>query len=192
MPAHHPPLLPPPPSLPKVWLMTDERMGEALWTTLRRLPPGAGLVFRHHATPPRERLTLFRRVRRIARARRLTVVSADGPLPGADGVHRGRGRGLRTWPAHDRREAIAAKRAGAALVFVSPVHATRSHPGAAALGPMRAARMAQGLGMTVIALGGMDARRWRRIRRLGFDGWAGIDAFNQTRRSAQNLKAVPR
>lgn len=162
---------------PHLWLMTDERLGEALWRALRRLPPGAGVVFRHHAMPRRERQALYLRLRRVAQARRLVVVSAGGPLPGAGGVHKGRGPGLRTWPAHDRREAIAAKVAGAALVFVSPVYPTRSHPGAPTLGPMHAARVAQGLGMTVIALGGMTGRRWRRVRTLGFDGWAGIDAF---------------
>ena len=168
MPARHP--------LPMVWLMTDERMGEALWPALRRLPPGAGVVFRHHATPAAARRALFVRVRRLAKARRLVVVVAGEMLPGADGVHHGRGPGLCTWSAHDRREALAARRAGVALVFVSPVYPTRSHPGEPALGPMRAALVARGLGMAGIALGGMDARRWRRIRSMGFDGWAGIDA----------------
>lgn len=162
---------------PVAWLMTDERLGDGLWTALRRLPPGSGVVFRDYAIPPLERLALFVRVRRLAQARRLVMVSAGGALPGAKGVHRARGPGLRTWPAHDRRQALAARHAGAAVVFVSPVYPTRSHPGAKALGPLRAARVAQGLGMTVIALGGMDAGRWRRTRRLGFDGWAGIDAW---------------
>lgn len=162
---------------PRIWLMTDERLGDVLWDALRRLPPGAGVVFRHYGLPRRERLALFEKVRRIVRARRLLVVSAGGALPGTDGVHRARGPGLVTWPAHDRRRAVAAKRAGAQLVFVSPVYPTRSHPGAAALGPMKAARVARGLDLTVIALGGMDARRWRRFNRLGFDGWAGIDAW---------------
>lgn len=162
---------------PVVWLMTDERLGAGLYQALRRLPPGAGVVFRHYATPSRERRALFLAVRRIAHARRLIVVSAGGTLPGADGVHRARGPGLVTWPAHDRREAIAGQRAGAALLFVSPVFPTRSHPGAPALGSVRAARVARGLGVRVIALGGMEARRWRRVRALGFYGWAGIDAW---------------
>lgn len=160
---------------PRLWLMTDERMGDALWPALRRLPPGSGVVFRHHATPPAERRRLWLRVRRVAHARGLLVVSV-GRLPGADGTHGG--HGSLTWPAHDRRQALAAKRAGAAVVFVSPVRPTRSHPGAPALGPMRAARVANGLGLWVIALGGMDARRFIRIRTLGFDGWAGIDALS--------------
>lgn len=169
---------------PVVWLMTDERMGAGLWPALRRLPPGAGVVFRHYGTPDRERRALFLQVRRIAKARWLVVVVAGGALPGADGVHRARGRGLVTWPAHDRREAIAGKRAGAAVLFVSPVYPTRSHPGAPTLGAMRAARIGSGLGLTVIALGGMDARRWRRVRALGFDGWAAIDAWQSARPAA--------
>lgn len=152
------------------WLMTDERMGDALWVALRRLPPGAGVVFRHHRTPPRERRALRLRVRRIAVARRLELVVA-----GARGGH-GRGPGATSWPAHTRREAIAGRRSGATRFFVSPVFPTRSHPGAAPIGPMRAARIARGLG-EAIALGGTDAQRWRRIARLGFAGWAAIDAW---------------
>ena len=154
--------------------MTDERMGEALWRALARLPPGSGVVFRHHATPAAERRALFRRVRRVARARRLMLVAADPPLPCA---RHGRVAGATTWPAHDRGEALAGARAGAVLLFVSPVFATRSHPGAAALGAARAARIGRGLGLPVIGLGGMSEQRWRRVRGLGFDGWAAIDAW---------------
>jgi len=162
---------PVPTGLPRPeWLMTDERMGEALWAALRRLPPGAGVVFRHYATPPAERRALLRRVRRLAAARRLRLVVGR-----ARGGH-GRGPGAESWPAHDRRQATAGVRAGAGRFFVSPVFATRSHPAAMPVGAMRAARVARGLG-EVIALGGMDRRRWRRIARLGFDGWAAIDAW---------------
>ena len=159
---------------PVRWLMTDERMGDDLWRALRRLPPGSGIVFRHHATSARERRALFGRVRRIARARRLVLVAADPPLPCA---RHGRVKGAATWPAHDRREAVAGTRAGAALLFMSPVFATQSHPGAGALGPLGAARLGRGLGLPMIALGGMTERRWRRIAHLGFDGWAAIDAW---------------
>jgi len=152
----------------------NERVGDRLWPMLRRLPPGSGVIFRHHATPPAERRAIFQRVRRIARARRLMLLAARPPLPGAAGLH-GRVRGATSWPAHDAREAAAGRRAGARLMLVSPVFATRSHPGARALGPMRAARI--GGAATRIALGGMTERRWRRIRTLGFAGWAGIDGW---------------
>ena len=164
-----------PKRLPTGWLMTDERLGD-LGAVLPRLPPGTGVVFRHYATPPPKRRQLLRAAERIARARRLTLVAAGSAT--RDGVHgRGRGSGLRTWSAHDRRQAIAGIRAGASLLFVSPVFATRSHPGARPLGSARATWIGCGLGVSVIALGGMDARRWRRIRHLGFDGWAAIDAW---------------
>jgi thiamine-phosphate pyrophosphorylase len=157
--------------------MTDERIGDGLWAALRRLPRGSGVVFRHYATPAKERRALFRRVVRLARARGLVVVRAgERAGVGEDGVHgRAHGQGLRTAPAHDRREAMTAVRRGAAVLFVSPVFATRSHPGAEALGPRKARRIAQGLPVVAIALGGMDARRFRKLPT--FDGWAAIDAW---------------
>lgn len=171
------------------WLMTDERMGDRLWPALLALPPGSGVVFRHHATPAAERRRIHARVRRIAIARRLTLVVAGSMGLAGNGIHGARvGRGLRTWPAHDRREAIAGARAGADLLFVSPVHPTRSHPGAPVLGPRRAAQIGRGLGAAMIALGGMDARRFRQIAHLGFVGWAAIDSLHPD----QKRKAVPR
>lgn len=170
MPARH----------PVRWLMTDERQGECLWHALERLPRGAGVIFRHYRTASGVRRTLFAQVRRVARRRGLVlVVAGDAFLRGAEGVHARRGRGLTTWPAHNRPEAVRAVRAGADVVLVSPVFATRSHPGAAVLGFWRAAAIARGLPVTVIALGGMDERRFRRVAGLGFNGYAAIDAWSQ-------------
>lgn len=163
--------------VPRLWLMTDERLGDGLWDAVRRLPRGAGVVFRHHATPPKARRALFARLRRIARARGLVLVRAGAmALPGEMGRHKARGPGLVTWPVHDAREARDARRARADAAFVSPVFATRSHPGAPALGARRAATLARSLAMARIALGGMDARRFRGL--AGFDGWAAIDAWS--------------
>jgi hypothetical protein len=84
--------------IPVRWLMTDERMGDALWPALRRLTPGSGVVYRHYATPARERRAVLRRVLRLARARELVLVVAGGCSVRADGVH-GRliTQGIRTW-----------------------------------------------------------------------------------------------
>lgn len=176
---------------PRVWLMTDERISD-LEAAVARLRRGDGIVFRHYATPPAERRRLFALLLRIARRRGLVLVRAGAtPMPGEMGVH-GRGRpsrpGVRTWPAHSRREAIAGVRAGADVLFVSPVFATRSHPDARSLGPARAAAIVRGLPVAAIALGGMDAERYRAIKRLGFSGWAAIDAFDAP---VQKRKAVP-
>jgi len=164
--------------MPERWLMTDERMGDRLWPALRRLPPGSGVVFRHYSLPPAERRALFRHVRRVARARGLLLsVARPQGLGWGNGVHGGSGRPALTWPAHGRAEAVAGARAGA-MLFVSPVFPTRSHPGAPTLGPARAAAIARGLCVSVVALGGMTPKRFRRVRSLGFTAWAAIDALS--------------
>jgi thiamine-phosphate pyrophosphorylase len=174
--------------LPRLWLMTDERQGAALWTALERLPRGAGIVFRHYGLPPAERRRLFARIRKIARPKGLFLVAADKRFRGADGVHHGPGRaGLRTASAHNLAELRTAERNGARLVFVSPVFATHSHPDARVLGRVRFGLIAHQSRIPVIALGGMDSRRARGLAALGAYGWAGIDAWS----GDQKRKAVP-
>ncbi|NIJ21306.1 thiamine-phosphate pyrophosphorylase [Sphingomonas naasensis] len=168
--------------LPQLWLMTDERMGESLWTALARLPRGSGVVFRHYGLAPAERRALFARVVKLARRRELLVVRAGAQRLGRaeTGLHGQRGPGLRTFAAHSRREAVAAMRGGADLLFVSPVFATRSHPGARALGRVRLGLLIRGLAVPVIALGGMDATRAAGLKALGVYGWAAIDAWTRS------------
>ena len=165
--------------IPRLWLMTDERMGDALWTALERLPRGSGIVFRHYSLPIAERRALFASVAEVARRRGLVLLRAGAvPLgPGARGVHGARGPGIRTAPAHSRHEALAAIRGGAHALFVSPVYPTRSHPGARVLDPAGLKRLIRGLGVPVIALGGMNAARARSLKRSGVHGWAAIDAW---------------
>lgn len=151
---------------PTLWLMTDERMGAALWPALAALPRGSGVVFRHVATEAPERAVLFARVAQIARRRRLVLIEG-GSVAQRRVLH----------PAHSIREAIAARRAGAALVLVSPVYPTRTHPGARALGPLRAAAIARAARVPAIALGGMTRGRFKRMKALGFFGWAAIDGL---------------
>jgi thiamine-phosphate pyrophosphorylase len=169
--------------LPRLWLMTDERQGKALWAALERLPAGSGVVFRHYSLPQAERRRLFEEVRRIARKRRVLLILAGSPRLSrawrADGLHglQAGPSGLRTAPAHNLREIRAAERAGADLLFVSSVFATRSHPGARPLGPMRFRFLARSTRLPVAALGGMNEER---ARRLGIQRWAAIDAWSAT------------
>jgi len=152
--------------LPTLWLMTDERMGASLWTALARLPRGSGVVFRHFATEPVARAAIFAQVSRIARRRRLILVRA--------GVKR---QVVRLARAHSLREAIAARRGKADLILISPIYPTRTHPGARALGPLRAAAIARAAGIPAIALGGMTRARFKRMKSMGFVGWAAIDGL---------------
>jgi thiamine-phosphate pyrophosphorylase len=153
--------------------MTDERQGEGLWDALERLPRGSGVVFRHYSLDRRARGQLFERVRRVARRRRLLLLAAGGLR--ADGIHGGRGGGLRSRSAHNLRELRAAERSGARLVFLSPAFPTRSHPQARALGPIRFGLIARHAQIPVIALGGVDEHNARRLPHIY--GWAGIDAW---------------
>jgi thiamine-phosphate pyrophosphorylase len=163
-------------SLPRLWLMTDERQGDGLWRALQRLPRGAGIVFRHYGLPRPERARLFEKVRRIARARGHTLLVAGSPLAGGDGTHGRPGRGLRSASVHNLRELRAAERAGADFVFLSPAYPTRSHPGSKVLGAGRFALIAHQAKVPVIALGGMDASKARTLG--GAYGWAGIDGWS--------------
>lgn len=199
---------------PRLLLMTDERMGEALWPALVRLPRGAGVVFRHYHTPPAERRALFDRVRAIARARGLWLILAGAPAEAigwrADGAHgtsphrRASRPLLRSRPAHDARELVAARRAASDLIFLSPVFPTRSHGAVRGLGPVRFGLLARRLGQdrpvrgaekarwqsrNLVALGGVNPSRYKRLQALGANGWAAIDAWAP---DDQNLKVVPR
>ena len=164
-------------TLPRLWLMTDERQGDGLWEALERLPRGAGIVFRHYRLAPADRRSLWLEVRAVARRRGLVLVCAGAAQPGADGAHNRRGAGLRTASAHSLREIRAAERAGAELVFLSPVFATRSHPAGRALGPARFASLARRARLPLVALGGMDGEKALWLR--GAYGWAGIDAWTR-------------
>jgi thiamine-phosphate pyrophosphorylase len=166
--------------LPRLWLMTDERLGDRLLPAVERLPTGAGLVFRHYSLDEPERRRLFDRVAAAARRRTLMLLLAgtdrEAAAWGADGSHgRGRASGLRSTPVHNLAEIRAAERDGAALLFLSPVFATRSHAEARPLGPARFNFLARRTDLPVIALGGMDDVRARRLREAY--GWGGIDAF---------------
>jgi thiamine-phosphate pyrophosphorylase len=168
----------------RVWLMTDERMGEGLWAAIERLPAGSGVVFRHYSLAFADREALAERVSAAARKRGLTLaIAADADLAkrlGADLVHNPAGRPGElpfSRAVHSVEQAEDAAREGAALVFVSPVYVTRSHPDAEPLGVDRAVEIAQVVGVPAIALGGMSAANFAPLERAGFYGWAGIDAW---------------
>jgi thiamine-phosphate pyrophosphorylase len=171
-----------PKSWPRIWLMSDERMGDALLASIAALPRGSGVVFRHYQTPDRK--ALFGAVKQLAEARRLVLVLA-GPERRArrwkaDGSHNRsphRATILRTAPVHSIPERLAAERAGADLLFVSPVFGTRSHVGAKALGRVRFGMLVHGAKCPVIALGGLTRQRARALHTLNIYGWAAINAL---------------
>lgn len=168
--------------LPRAWLVTDERQGDGLLPAVERLPFGSGILFRHYLLAEAERRALFMEIRAIARPRAHLLLLAGSPALsrrwGADGWHgKGRGAGLHSASVHDLSEMSAAERAGASILFVSPVYPTRSHPGGATLGASAFARLARRTDLPVIALGGVNRENAPRLMALGAYGWAAVDAW---------------
>lgn len=77
---------------------------------------------------------------------------------------------------HSAEEAEEAAREGADYLLVGSVHETSSHPGRPAAG-LRLVAQAASLGLPVIAIGGMDARRAAAARDQGAYGVAAIAAL---------------
>ncbi len=159
--------------LPAIWLVSDGRNDAVLERALRHLPRGSGFIFRHYHLGLAERRARFDRLSHIARARGHLVALAGTPAQarrwGADKAY---GAGGQLVPAHSLRELRCATHAEA--VLLSPVFPTHSHPGAKVLGPLRWRLIAAHAKVPVIALGGMNPHRARRLKAAH---WAGIDAF---------------
>ena len=147
---------------PSTWLIADERLGDELWSTVRRLRPGSGILLLYNGLPKAERARLLVRLRRLGRSRKLVI--ADELAGEAARVH-------------DSRELRRALQRRTPLILLSAMFATRSHPEWQPLPRMRAATLARLASAPVVALGGMDSRRFAMVKALGFHGWAGIDAF---------------
>jgi thiamine-phosphate pyrophosphorylase len=171
------------PALPARLLVSDARNDAVLEAALARLPRGCGLIFRHYHLPPAQRRARFARLLRVARRHGHAIyLSGDVRTArkwGADGAY-GAPDQLTGGPALPRLMTVHSlhelRRAGwAAAVVVSPVFATRSHPDARPLGPVRFRLIVRHARVPVIALGGMTPRR---ARALDASHWAAIDGLS--------------
>lgn len=143
-------------TIPEQWLIIEQSLSQS-WPALRNLPRGSGvLVLR--ALGPRDQA----RLRRLAKLRTLTLVRER------------RGSAARI---HNIRELRYALLRRTPLILLSPIHQTLSHPGWKPLPTMRAATLAALADRRLIALGGMNPKRYSKVAQLGFIAWAGISAF---------------
>jgi thiamine-phosphate pyrophosphorylase len=178
--------------LPTLLFLTDPERTPQPWLIAERLPRGAGVVFRAFGRPDAVETGL--RLKAVARRRGLVLLAgADVALAraiGADGVHlpqrlAHRARALRrarpgwivTAAAHGLPAILAAARAGASAVLVSPVFESRSPSAGAPLGTVRFAALARGAGVPVYALGGIDGGTARRLIGSGAAGLAAVEAL---------------
>jgi thiamine-phosphate pyrophosphorylase len=191
---------------PPLWHLTDGRR-LAISAALMRLPQGSGLVLREYKAQQRSKL-LAAHALSARRKRLVTLVAQDTKLTKrlmarklASGAHLpGRVLGkalpfyrtfaLRSAVAHSLPQGIKALRAGANILFISPVCPTRSHPGAPHLGALRARLLAsrlQSRGASVIALGGIASRHLNSLE--GFPRLSGIAAVEWIGTSPPSLLA---
>jgi thiamine-phosphate pyrophosphorylase len=168
--------------VPTLILITDEtRLPDPL-PAIAALPRGAGVLLRHYGAAGRAELAVA--AARLVRHRGLVLmVAGDWRLAarlGAAGLHLPEGQArhgvlapllgwvrrrklLLTVACHSPAALARAKRLGADAAILSPVFATRSHPGAVTIGALRFRRWARAAGLPVAALGGIDARTLRRL-----------------------------
>jgi thiamine-phosphate pyrophosphorylase len=173
-------------------LFTDPARTPDAAATARQLPRGAGVVYR--AFGAADAIEKGQALASVCRRRGLILlVGADPALAvrlGADGVHlperltfragqiRALGRRFRiTAAAHSLAAARRASIAGVDVVVLSPVFPSRSPSAGRPLGPFVLARIVQGAGAPVYALGGVNARTGRRLKLTGAAGLAAVEAL---------------
>jgi thiamine-phosphate pyrophosphorylase len=158
---------------PDQWLIIAEP-GD--WSAIRqlaeRLPRRSGIL----VLQPLQQ-SEGRRLRLLAARRGLALVEEQPRI--AARVHNVR----------ELREALLAR---TKFLLLSPLYPTQTHPDWRPMPRMRAATLARLSGRRLIALGGMDSRRYAALARLGFSGWAGISSWRslKNRRSQALTKVV--
>ncbi|HEX9307224.1 MAG TPA: thiamine phosphate synthase [Anaeromyxobacter sp.] len=185
--------------LPVVHLVTDRRLAPDLAAradaALAGLPPGiAAIHLREKDLGGRDLLELARALAAVCRARRQRLLVNDrldvALAAGADGVHLpsagvppGEARRLVGRDAlvgvscHSAAEVARARDGGASFAFLSPIFDT---PSKRAYGPpigVEALRAAAGLGLPLVALGGVTADRVPSLRAAGATGVAALRAW---------------
>ena len=144
-------------SNPRQWLIIDSVVDSKSRQELRRVAVNSGVLLLRKPNSSE-----LRYLRSVVSLRRLSVV-LEGPRTATR--------------VHDIRELRQALLERTPLILLSPMYQTRSHPDWKPLPRMRAAAFSRLASRRLIALGGMDARRYAKVAPLGFIGWAGISAF---------------
>ena len=149
-------------TMPRQWLIAHARNEREPWTAMHALPRRSGVLALLHDLSPSERQKVLRQLRRRAAAKALWIVDE------------GAGRVARVHNLQELRRALLRRKP---YILLSPLYPTGSHPGWRPIPRMRSAAYARLAGRRLIALGGMDERRFRRVQPLGFVSWAAISAF---------------
>lgn len=179
---------------PQTVFFSDRARAPDWRATLSHAGPTCGLILRDYDAPAR--VDMAKAMQAVCRKEgRFFAIAGDAKLARALGasfhcpsyllrqpLRHGAVTHCDTAATHDRAEILAAARAGFRHIFISPIFATNSHVGQTGLGPVRARALAHyaiGLGLTPLALGGLDAVRLSRLNGASpvFHGYGAIDAL---------------
>ncbi|HEY3637423.1 MAG TPA: thiamine phosphate synthase [Rhizomicrobium sp.] len=185
--------------LPALVLLTDDERLPNPAAAIAALPRGSLVILRTRDT--KRGIALAGMMARLIRERSLTWIIAGDPLLAsqcdANGVHfpernissAAHWRALRpdwliTCAAHSLRACCRAAQVGAHAALLAPVLSTTSHPGAPALGIVRARQIARQAPLPVYALGGVDALTAQQFVDSAFVGLAAIGGLSVQLRDA--------
>ncbi len=171
---------------------TDPERTPVADLVLAGMPRGSGIVFRAFGAP--DALAQARRLATIARRRHVTfLVGASAALAiagRADGLHlperlanrsgdnrRLRRRFLLTAAAHSLPAAARARRAGVDAIVLSPVFPSASPSAGRPIGARRFAALVRAAAAPCYALGGVNGRTVRALRKSGAIGVAAVSAL---------------
>jgi thiamine-phosphate pyrophosphorylase len=179
-------------TLPSAFYVSDENRNRSVIKTVKRLPLGTGVLFRHYGIENRQKLG--KTIASVCKQRKLPLlVAGDAALAHrlkADGLH------LAEWQinklpllrcrypllqisiaCHTYKSLKTAEKLGADLAFLSPLYPTKSHPGARSLTPLKASNWIKNLSIPTYALGGVSEKHFTQLSNAGFSGIAGISLF---------------
>lgn len=175
------------PPLPPLFLVTDPKRTPHPVRLARRLPRGAGVIYRGFGVAKAARTAAKLRLVCARRGLLLLTGSGDPRLRGV-GAHLPerlaararrfrRGGVLVTAAAHGEAAIRRARMAGCGAVIVSTVFASNSASAGRPMGPIRFAALVRRAGLPVYALGGVNAKTVRRLLGSGAAGVAAVGAF---------------
>jgi thiamine-phosphate pyrophosphorylase len=180
-----------PPGLPGLVYLTDPARRADPAATVRQLPPGSGVIYRHFGAP--ERADMAALLAALSARRGLVfLIGGDPDLArsvGADGVHWPEARrlearrwdgafALQTVSAHSREALSQAARQGFDAALLSTAFPSASPSAGVARGAVRLRILARQARLPVYGLGGITAANADRLSpHLGLAAIGGLDAL---------------
>tara|TARA_E500000331_G_C16956591_1_gene582975 strand:+ start:51 stop:692 length:642 start_codon:yes stop_codon:yes gene_type:complete len=192
---------------PFLFFMTDIKRTMDLFETIKTLPKGCILIFRHYEHKDRHKLAKCV-VTACRQAQIFCLISNDIHLAtrlNANGVHfpeyalhkinkrpRTKKHMVLTAAAHSFATTLKAQKLGFDAVLLSPVYNSESHPNEPTMGHRKLASICSLTKIPIIALGGINTKNITQLINAGVTGFAGIGIFSKLKKQsdARNYRNI--